>query len=160
MLISLYVTLPPSQGRFVPKLRPGSPWTPERLLLQWTTPSITPVEFPVHYTTGQPCLQANYLFRPNHPRRMIRRPVTRMSRVTTLPPNVTCRRVTHPSADRARRCLTSERRRASQPHQWKASSLARLLISLYVTPQILAATEKKVLWFWSDMVRECSSWKE
>ena len=29
---------------------------------------------------------------------------------------VTCRRVTHPSADRARRCLTSERSRASQPH--------------------------------------------
>ena len=30
---------------------------------------------------------------------------------------VTCRRVTHPSADRARRCLTSERSRASQPHR-------------------------------------------
>ena len=29
---------------------------------------------------------------------------------------VTCRRVTHPNADRARRCLTSERSRASQPH--------------------------------------------
>ena len=29
---------------------------------------------------------------------------------------VTCRRVTHPSTDRARRCLTSERSRASQPH--------------------------------------------
>ena len=46
-----------------------------------------------------------------------RRPVTRMPRVTTLPPNVTCRRVTHPSADRTRRCLTSERSRASQPHR-------------------------------------------
>ena len=31
--------------------------------------------------------------------------------------NVTCRRVTHPRADRARRCLTSERSRASQPHR-------------------------------------------
>ena len=30
--------------------------------------------------------------------------------------NVTCRRVTHPSTDRARRCLTSERSRANQPH--------------------------------------------
>ena len=31
--------------------------------------------------------------------------------------SVTCRRVTHPSTDRARRCLTSERSRASQPHR-------------------------------------------
>ena len=29
---------------------------------------------------------------------------------------VTCRRVTHPNANRAQRCLTSERGRASQPH--------------------------------------------
>ena len=34
--------------------------------------------------------------------------------IPPLPPNVTCRRVTHLSADRARRCLTSERSRASQ----------------------------------------------
>ena len=70
--------------------------TPERPLLQWT-PSITQVD-PVHYA-GQPCLQAICLSRPSppdHPHRMTRRPVTRMPRVTTLPPNVTCRRVTHP----------------------------------------------------------------
>ena len=86
------------QGSFVPKLGPGFLWTPERLLLQWTTPSITPVDNPVHLTTGRPCLQANCLSRPlspDHPHRMTRRPVTRMPRVTTLPPNVTCRRVTH-----------------------------------------------------------------
>ena len=44
------------------------------------------------------------------------RTVPRIPRVTTLPPNVTYQRVTDPSADRARRCLTSERNRASQQH--------------------------------------------
>ena len=33
---------------------------------------------------------------------------------------VTCRRVTHPSTDRARCCLTSDRSRASQPHHQKS----------------------------------------
>ena len=91
--------------------------TPERPLLQWT-PSINQWN-PIHYTEGQPCLQANCLSRPStpdHPHRMTRRPATRMPRVPPLPLNGTCRRVTHPSTDRARRCLTSERSRPSQPH--------------------------------------------
>ena len=71
-------------------------------------PVITPVDHPVHYTVGLLCVHAHCLSRPSlpdHPHRMTRRPVTRMPRVITLPPNVTCRRVTHPSADRAWRCL-------------------------------------------------------
>ena len=90
MLISLYVTLPPSREASSRSLGYGFLWTPERLLLQWT-PSITPVD-PVHYAAGQPCVQANCLSRPSspdHPHRMTRSPVTRMPRVTTLPPNVT-----------------------------------------------------------------------
>ena len=116
----LYVTLPPSQRSFVPKLRPvGSSEHPSDFsfngqphpLHQWN---------PFHFIAGQPCLQANCMSGPSlpdHPHKMTRRPVTRMPRVTTLPPNVTCRRVTHPRADRAQRCLTSERSRASQPHR-------------------------------------------
>ena len=79
-------------------------------------PSVTTVDNPFHYTAGQPCLQSNCLSRPSppdHPHMMTRRSVTRMPRVTMLPTNVTCRRVTH---------ITR-----------KASSLARVLISLYVT---------------------------
>ena len=63
-----------------------------RPLHQWTTPS----------TTGQLPLQTLNAWPSTQDARI---PVTRMPRVTTLPPNVTCRRVTNPSADRARRCL-------------------------------------------------------
>ena len=75
------------------------------------TPSTTPQGNPAHRPSACPGPHRLTIHTGWTPRRQ----VTRMPRVTTLPPNVTCRRVTHPSTDRARRCLTSERSRASQP---------------------------------------------
>ena len=72
---------------------------------------------PRPFTSGIPSTkpQGNPAYRPTAclgPNRLTihtgwtpRRPVTRMPRITTLPPNVTCRRVTHPSTDCARCCL-------------------------------------------------------
>ena len=104
VLISLICQITPFSGKLRPK---ASAWVP--LNTRATSPTIDNL---VHCTSGQPSPLHLYHSTPT-------RPVTQMPRITALPPNITCRRVTHPSADRARRCLTSERSRASQTHHYK-----------------------------------------
>ena len=117
--------------------------TPERPLLQWT-PFIYQWN-PIHYTAGQPCLQANCLFRPStpdHPHRMTRRPVTRMPRVEW---NVSAG---HPSKHWPRSTLLNFGTKSAESTtslnfgtksaesttslEKLAPSLARVFISLYV----------------------------
>ena len=103
----------------------GTPWSPTGIPAQsefrgdgkfdcdlWTTPSTTPQGNPVYRPTACPGPQRLTI----HTGWLGDHAVTLMPRVTTLPPNVTCLRVTYPNADRARHCLTSERSRVSQPH--------------------------------------------
>ena len=96
-----------------------------RPLLQWT-PSTTPQGNPAYRPTACPgphCLTI-------HTGWLGDQSLGCPEYVTTLPPNVTCRRVTHPRADRARRCLTSNEVGRVNHIARKASSLARVLISL------------------------------